>query len=148
LLSLASRSRAIHIQKSPKSTSLYASIPEENAKSDDAIDSLGDEIARNAKHDETAGDAPEPGEIAFVFLARDPDVHSPLKVKNRVSERSSLRANVLFFCFVLGEMGAGRGNKITIPVIMFMGSTIVPRTVSLPRTSAFCSARSFMRMLI
>lgn len=35
-----------------------------------------------------------------------------------------------------------------MPVIMFMGRTIVPTTVSLPRMSAFFSARSFMLMLI
>lgn len=34
------------------------------------------------------------------------------------------------------------------PVMMFMGSTIVPSTVSLPSTSAVCSARSFILMLI
>lgn len=34
------------------------------------------------------------------------------------------------------------------PVMMFMGSTMVPRTVSFPRTSAVCSCLSFMRMLI
>lgn len=35
-----------------------------------------------------------------------------------------------------------------IPVIMFIGKTMVPRTVSLPSTSAVCSWRSFIRMLI
>lgn len=35
-----------------------------------------------------------------------------------------------------------------MPQMMFIGSTIVPRTVSLPKTSAVCSWRSFMRMLI
>jgi hypothetical protein len=34
------------------------------------------------------------------------------------------------------------------PVMIFIGSTMVPRTVNLPRTSAVCSCRSFMRMLI
>lgn len=35
-----------------------------------------------------------------------------------------------------------------MPVMMFMGNTIVPSTVNLPSTSEVCSARSFMRMLI
>lgn len=35
-----------------------------------------------------------------------------------------------------------------MPVTMFIGRTIVPRTVSLPSTSLVCSARSFIRMLI
>ncbi|KAI7242183.1 hypothetical protein KC330_g53 [Hortaea werneckii] len=35
-----------------------------------------------------------------------------------------------------------------IPVTMFIGSTMVPSTVNLPRTSLVCSARSFIRMLI
>jgi hypothetical protein len=34
------------------------------------------------------------------------------------------------------------------PVMIFIGSTMVPRTVSLPRTSAVCSCRSFILMLI
>lgn len=34
------------------------------------------------------------------------------------------------------------------PVMMFMGKTIVPRTVSLFRVSFVCSERSFMRILI
>lgn len=34
------------------------------------------------------------------------------------------------------------------PVMMFIGSTMVPRTVSFPRTSAVCSWRSFILMLI
>ena len=32
--------------------------------------------------------------------------------------------------------------------MMFIGRTIVPRTVSLPNTSAVCSCRSFMLMFI
>lgn len=35
-----------------------------------------------------------------------------------------------------------------MPVMMFIGRTIVPKTVSLPNTSAVCSCRSFIRMLI
>lgn len=35
-----------------------------------------------------------------------------------------------------------------MPVTMFIGKTIVPSTVSFPKTSAVCSWRSFMRMLI
>ena len=34
------------------------------------------------------------------------------------------------------------------PVMIFIGRTIVPRTVSFPSTSAVCSWRSFMRILI
>jgi len=34
------------------------------------------------------------------------------------------------------------------PVMIFMGSTMVPSTVSLPSTSAVCSWRAVMRMLI
>ena len=34
------------------------------------------------------------------------------------------------------------------PVMMFIGNTMVPSTVSLPSTSAVASCRSFMAMLI
>lgn len=43
-------------------------------ESDDAINPLRDEVARDTEADQASRDAPEPGEVAFVVLARHPDV--------------------------------------------------------------------------
>jgi hypothetical protein len=41
------------------------------------INSFRDEIASNAKRKQASSNAPEPGQIALVLLARHPDVHAP-----------------------------------------------------------------------
>lgn len=42
-----------------------------------AIDSSGDEVTDQAKCNQASRDAEEPGQVAFVFLAGNPDVHTP-----------------------------------------------------------------------
>lgn len=44
---------------------------------DDAVHSLCDEVAGDAESEEAGGDAPEPGQVAFVLLAGHPYVHAP-----------------------------------------------------------------------
>lgn len=50
--------------------------------------------------------------------------------------------------FLLQRQQWKKHNVPHRPVMMFMGRTMVPSTVSLPSTSAVCSARSFILMLI
>ena len=45
--------------------------------SHNTVDPLRDEVARDAKREEASGNAPEPGQVAFVLLAWYPDVHAP-----------------------------------------------------------------------
>lgn len=51
--------------------------PQRTVPLHDTVDSLRDEVARDAEREQAGGNAPEPGQVAFVLLARHPDVHAP-----------------------------------------------------------------------
>jgi hypothetical protein len=51
--------------------------PRNTAVSYNTIHPLRDEVARDAKREQTSSNAPEPSQVALVLLARHPDVHAP-----------------------------------------------------------------------
>lgn len=95
----------------------------------DLVHPSGSQITRQTKRKQSSRDAPEPCEIVSVL-----------------SRNQAL--SLLSVSWIIEFFSDGLTFIPHIPVTMFMGNTMVPKTVSLPKTSLVCSARSFMRMLI
>jgi hypothetical protein len=71
------RIRIGYTEKDRPQAAIPQSYNSTNLCSHNTINPLRNEVAREAKCKEASGNAPEPGQIALVLLARHPDVHTP-----------------------------------------------------------------------
>lgn len=110
---------------------LSSLITHSHLLSDNPIHPLRNHITSDTKRNQTRGNRKEPLEVSLILVQSSAKAQVPTRVSKR---HTSCPGTHTFIPH--------------IPVIIFIGKTIVPSTVNFPRISAFCSARSFMRMLI